>query len=69
MQLSARNQLPGTVVAIEKGAVNSTVRIDVVGGAVVTAMITNAAVEDLGLAEGAATYAVVKASDVVVAVD
>ena len=69
MKLSARNQLKGTVVAIDKGAVNSTVRIDVGGGATVTAMITNAAVEDLGLAEGAAAYAVVKASDVMVAVD
>ena len=69
MKLSARNQLKGTVVKIEKGAVNSTVRIDVGGGAIVTAMITNAAVDDLGLAEGSEAYAVVKASDVMVAVD
>ena len=69
MKLSARNQLKGTVVEIDKGAVNSTIRIDIGGGATVTAMITNAAVEDLGLAEGGAAYAVVKASDVMVAVD
>ncbi len=69
MKLSARNRLKGTVVGIETGAVNSTVRIDVGGGAVVTAMITNAAVDDLGLTEGATAYAVVKASDVMVAVD
>lgn len=69
MKLSARNQLMGTVVRIEKGAVNSTVRVDVGGGTIVTAMITNAAVDDLGLAEGSAAYAVVKASDVMVAVD
>lgn len=68
MKLSARNHLKGTVVKVEKGAVNSTVRIDV-GGTVVTAMITNAAVDDLGLTEGKQAYAVVKASDVMVAVD
>jgi len=69
MKLSARNQLKGTVIAIEKGTVNSTVRIDVGNGAVITSMITNAAVADLGLTEGATAYAVVKASDVMVAVD
>ncbi|MGQ7845833.1 TOBE domain-containing protein [Granulosicoccus sp. 3-233] len=69
MKLSARNQLKGTVIAIEKGAVNSTVRIDVGNGAVITSMITNAAVADLGLTEGATAYAIVKASDVMVAVD
>ena len=69
MKLSARNQLRGTVVKVEKGADNSTVRLDLGGGAIVTAMITNAAVDDLGLAEGSEAYAVVKASDVMVAVD
>ena len=69
MKLSARNKLPGTVVGLERGAVNSTVRIDLGGGAIVTAMITNAAVEELGLAEGASAHAVIKASDVIVATD
>ena len=52
MRLSARNALKGTVTRVEKGAVNSTVAIGIGGGTIVTAMITNAAVEDLGLAEG-----------------
>ena len=69
MKLSARNRLKGKVVGIEKGAVNSTVRIDIGGGAVVTAMITNVAVDELGLAVGGSAYAVVKASDVMVGVD
>lgn len=69
MKLSARNKLKGTVVAVNKGAVNSTVRIDVGGGAIITSMITNDAVEELGLAEGKEAYAVVKASDVLVAID
>lgn len=69
MKLSARNQLKGTVIAIEKGAVNSTVLIDVGNGTIITSMITNAAVADLGLAKGVSAYAIVKASDVMVAVD
>ena len=69
MKLSARNRLKGSIVGIEKGAVNSTVRIDVGGGAVITAMITNAAVDELGLSEGGSAYALIKASDVMVGVD
>ena len=69
MKLSARNRLKGKVVGIDKGAVNGTVRIDVGGGTEITAMITNAAVAELGLAEGSDAYAVIKASDVMVGVD
>jgi molybdopterin-binding protein len=69
MKLSARNRLKGVVVGVERGAVNSAVRIDVGGSAIVTAMITNAAVADLGIVEGGEAYAVIKASDVMVGVD
>ena len=68
MKISARNQLPGTVLDIVRGAVTSHVHIDV-GGITVTASITNAAVDELGLAVGGKAYAIVKASDVMVAVD
>lgn len=68
MRISARNVLPGTVVAVERGAVTSHVRIDV-GGQVVTASITNAAIDELGLVVGDAAYAVVKASDVMIGKD
>jgi molybdopterin-binding protein len=68
MRISARNQLKGRIVAIEKGVTTAHVKIDV-GGTVVTAAITNASVEELGLAVGQAAYAVVKASDVMVAID
>lgn len=69
MKLSARNSLKGTVTAIEKGAVNATVTIDVGGGNSVTAMITNASVEELGLAVGKTAYAIIKASEVIVGAD
>ena len=68
MKLSARNQLAGTVSAIHKGATTSHVIIDV-NGAQIFAAITNEAVADLGLEVGKKATAVVKASDVMVAVD
>ena len=68
MKLSARNVLPGTVTAIVKGAVTSHVKIDI-GGATVTASITNDAVAELGLKVGSKASAVVKASDVMVGVE
>lgn len=69
MKLSARNKLPGTLTAIDKGAVNAMVLIDLGGGTTVTAMITNASVEELGLEVGKTAYAIVKASDVIVGSD
>lgn len=69
MKLSARNKLAGTVTAVEKGAVNSTVQIDIGGGTSVTAMITNASVSELGLEVGKKVHAIIKASDVIVGAD
>ncbi|MFH8249517.1 molybdopterin-binding protein [Microbacterium sp. B2969] len=69
MKVSARNQLKGTVVDVTKGATTSHVRIDIGGGSVVTASITNEAVDELGLSVGSTAYAVIKASDVMVGVD
>jgi len=68
VKISARNALKGRIVEVTKGATTSHVKIDV-GGAVVTASITNASVDDLGLAVGKEAYAVIKASDVMVGVD
>jgi molybdopterin-binding protein len=68
MKISARNILKGTIVEITKGATTSHVRLDV-NGAIVTASITNEAVDELGLAKGKSAYAVIKASDVMVAID
>ena len=69
MRISARNQIAGTILEVRKGATTSHVRIDVGGGTVITASITNEAVDELRLAPGQKAYAVVKASDVMVAVD
>jgi molybdopterin-binding protein len=68
MKISARNVLKGKIVDVTKGATTAHVRIDV-GGTIVTASITNEAVEDLGLVKGMEASAVIKASDVMVAVD
>ena len=69
MKLSARNVLKGKVLEVKRGATTAHVRIGIAGGAVVTASITNEAVEDLRLASGDDVYAVIKASDVMIAVD
>jgi molybdopterin-binding protein len=67
MKLSARNQLKGKIVGVQKGATTAHVRIDIGGGVVVTSSITNEAVDELGLAVGDDAIAVVKASDVMLA--
>lgn len=70
MRLSTRNQLPGTVVAVDLGAVMATVKVRLDGGQqVVTASITREAVEELGLVEGSATIVLVKSTEVMLAVE
>jgi molybdopterin-binding protein len=66
MKLSARNQLQGTIVELRKGQTTAHVRIDIGHGVIVTASITNEAVDDLKLAVGDKATAVIKASDVMV---
>ena len=67
--LSARNQLPGTICMVQKGAVNGHVSVKLADGNVVSGSITNAAIEDLELAEGKPALAVIKATDVIVGVE
>lgn len=69
MKLSARNVLKGKVKKVTMGPVNAEVVIEVVGGAEVVAIITKASAESLGLATGKEAYAIIKASQVIVAVD
>lgn len=65
MKLSARNQLPGTIVSITPGAVNGTVKVDI-GGHLVTSSITNEAIAELALLVGDTVTVIVKASDVLI---
>lgn len=69
MKLSARNVLKGQVVELTKGAVNSEIVIELPGGTKIVSIITNTSVDSLGLAVGKEAYAIIKASNVMVAVD
>ena len=69
MRLSARNQLKGKVISIEKGAVNGIVGIELKGGDVITATISLSSIQELGLAVDKEAYAVIKATSVMVGVD
>ena len=68
MQLSARNQIPARVTSINEGEAIANVELDA-GGVRLVASVTVEAVRDLGLAEGSEVTAVIKASDVMIAVD
>ena len=67
--LSARNQIEGTVVKVQEGAVNGHVTIEDADGVQVSGSITNESIEALGLVEGGTAVAIIKATDVMVAVD
>ncbi|GJD20916.1 transporter [Dulcicalothrix desertica PCC 7102] len=69
MRISARNTLKAKVKKIIPGSVNSEVILEISEGIEVTAIITKDAVQSLNLTEGADAYAVVKSTDVMVAVD
>ena len=69
MQISARNTLKGRVKHIAPGAVNTEVTVELPGGAEVVSIITKASADRLHLAPGTEVYAVIKASDVMIATD
>ena len=69
MKISARNALKGMIRSIDKGPINSEVIIDVGRGVLISSVITVNAVENLNLTEGKEVYAVIKSSEVMIAVD
>ena len=69
MKLSARNAMSGTIVELVKGATTATVKLQVAPGLVITSSITNEAVDALGLQKGRSALAIIKSSDVILAVD
>jgi len=66
MKLSARNQIKGKVARVEKGRTTGHVEIDIGRGVIITASITNEAINELKLKKGDKAFAVIKASDVMV---
>jgi molybdopterin-binding protein len=69
MDISARNTLKGTVKRILPGAVNTEVTVELADGLEVVAIITKESAERLDLSDGKEVYAVIKASDVMIAID
>lgn len=69
MNISARNQLRGRVKRIEIGAVNAEVLVELPGGLEIVSIITKASAEQLDLSSGKEVYAVIKASDVMIATE
>ena len=69
MKLSARNIIKGKILQIKSGAVNAEVTIQLSGGEQLVSIITMASVKSLGLKKGGEAYAVIKASNVMIAVD
>ncbi len=69
MKISARNVLQGKVKKIVPGAVNTEVVVELPGGIEVVSIITKSSAENLGLVVGKQVYAVVKASNVMIATD
>ncbi|MFV0413375.1 MAG: molybdopterin-binding protein [Oscillospiraceae bacterium] len=69
MKLSARNQLKGTIISIEEGAVNGIVVLDIGGGNKISSTISMNAIRELALAVGKEAYAVIKSTSVMVGID
>ncbi|HNU92952.1 MAG TPA: molybdopterin-binding protein [Spirochaetota bacterium] len=69
MKISARNMIKGKVKAITQGAVNTEVVVELPGGTEVVSIITKTSADSLGLSQGKEVYAVIKASNVMLAVD
>jgi molybdopterin-binding protein len=69
MKISARNVLKGKVIKVTEGTVNTEVLLEITGGAKVVSIITRESAKKLGLKSGKKAYAIVKASNVMIAVD
>ena len=69
MKVSVRNVFAGKVERLKKGAVNAEVSLTIKGGATVTAIITNGAVDNLDLKKGSDAYAIIKASSIIIGTD
>ncbi len=69
MKISARNVFKGKVKDVKPGVVNSEIIVELPGGMQIVSVITKTSAENLGLARGKEVYAVIKASNVMIAID
>lgn len=69
MEISARNALKTTVKKVVTGSVNTEVTLELAPGIELVSIITKTSADNLGLVEGKQAYAVIKASDIIVAID
>ena len=69
MKISARNVLKGKVKQVKPGAINTEVTVELAGGNEIVSVITKASAERLGITTGKEVYAVIKASNVMIALD
>jgi molybdopterin-binding protein len=69
MKISARNVLKGKIRTVKHGSVNSEITIDLPGNIQIVSIITKKSAQDLRLSKGKGVYAVIKASNVMIAID
>ena len=69
MKISARNQIKGKILEVKKGPTTAHIRVEIGPGQVITSSITNEAVDDLGLKVGGTAIVIIKASNVIIAVE
>jgi molybdopterin-binding protein len=69
MEISARNSLKGIVKKVVTGSVNTEITLEIAPGVELVSIITKSSAEKLGLVEGKQAHAVIKSSDVILAVD
>ena len=69
MQISARNQIPGTIVRVKKGVVTAEVIVRIAGGHELASVITMSSVKSMGLKKGSKVVAVIKSTEVMIGID
>lgn len=69
MKISARNVLKGKIIRVVPGAINTEVTLELPGGIEIVSVITKTSAENLGLSKGKEVYAIIKASNVMIALD
>ena len=69
MRISARNVIKGKVKKVTHRALSSEITLELPGGAEIVSIITKSSAKNLKLAKGKEAYAIIKASNVMIAVD